>query len=137
MDPNYFSIDTSRLMEVLLTIIVLSFFLERALAPLFESRFFIKRFSQKSVKELIAVLLGFVICWIWKFDAFSFIIPLEKTTIAGYALSGAIIAGGSKASIKLFHNLLKVRSTVLTEREEENTARKKQEASTQSQPITK
>ena len=83
MDPNYFSIDTTRLIEVLLTIIVLSFFLERALSPLFESRFFIKRFNQKSVKELIAVLLGFAICWIWKFDAFSFIIPLEKTTIVG------------------------------------------------------
>ncbi len=110
MDPNYFFIDWERLGEVLITIIVFSFFLERALAPLFESNFFIKRFKGKSLKELIAVICGLIICWIWKFDALSFVFPMEKTTIIGYVITGAIIAGGSKASIALFLNLMNVKS---------------------------
>mgnify|MGYP006280759889 FL=1 len=43
MDPNLFHIDFEQLMEVLLTIIVLSFLVERALSILFESRTFIER----------------------------------------------------------------------------------------------
>ena len=38
MDPNLFHIDMGRLFEVLVGIIVLSFFLERALAVIFEHR---------------------------------------------------------------------------------------------------
>lgn len=111
MDPNYFFIDWERLGEVLITIIVFSFFLERALSPLFESRFFINRFKEKSLKELIAVICGFIICWLWKFDALSFVFPMEKTTIVGYIVTGSIIAGGSKASIKLFKDVMGVKST--------------------------
>lgn len=117
MDPNYFQIDWQRLMEVLATIIVFSFFLERALSPLFESRFFVNRLTNKSLKELIAVIAGFAICWVWKFDALSFVFPRETTTIIGYFITGAIIAGGSKASVKLFHDLLNVKSTAAREKQ--------------------
>ncbi|HPF94342.1 MAG TPA: hypothetical protein PLV65_10395 [Tenuifilaceae bacterium] len=117
MDPNYFSIDWERLGEVLITIIVFSFFLERALSPLFESRFFINRLKKKSLKEIIAVLSGFAICWIWHFDAISFVFPKESTSVIGYFITGAIIAGGSKASIKLFKDLLGVKSTAQAELE--------------------
>ena len=40
MDPNLFHLDWERLIEVLITIVVLAFFLERSLSLLFESRFF-------------------------------------------------------------------------------------------------
>jgi hypothetical protein len=111
MDPNYFTVDWERLGEVLLTIIVFAFFIERALSPLFESRYFIKRYKEKSVKEVIAVILGVTICWMWKFDALSFVIPGETTTIPGYFITGAIIAGGSKASVKLFRDIMGAKST--------------------------
>lgn len=39
-------------------IVVLSFFVERALSPLFESKFYINRFRGKSFKEVIAFGLG-------------------------------------------------------------------------------
>ena len=81
------------------------------MSPLFESRFFINRFKEKSLKELIAVICGFIICWLWKFDALSFVFPMEKTTIVGYIVTGSIIAGGSKASIKLFKDFMGVKST--------------------------
>lgn len=127
MDPNYFFIDWERLGEVLITIIVFSFFLERALSPLFESRFFINRFKEKSLKELIAVSLGFLVCWIWKFDAMSFVFPGETTTIVGYFITGAIIAGGSKASVKLFKDLLGVRSTAQEMKDAQNETKLKAE----------
>lgn len=38
MDPNLFHLDWERTFEVLLTIAVLAFFVERAFAPLFENR---------------------------------------------------------------------------------------------------
>jgi hypothetical protein len=118
MDPNYFFIDWERLGEVLVTLIVFSFFLERALSPLFESRFFIDRFKEKSLKEIIAVVCGFIICWVWKFDALSFTFPGESTHFFGYFVSGAIIAGGSKASIKLFKDVMGIRSDAQAEQDD-------------------
>jgi len=125
MDPNYFFIDWERLGEVLATIIVFAFFLERALSPLFESRFFINRFKEKSLKEFIAVVCGFIICWVWKFDALSFTFPGESTHVFGYFVTGAIIAGGSKASIRLFKDLMDIKSSAQAEQDDIKENRKK------------
>lgn len=111
MDPNLFFVDWERLFEVLVMIVVLSFFVERPLAPLFESQFYIKCCRGKSLKEVIAFVLGALVCWYWDFDAFSVLLTRDKVTILGAVLTGAIIAGGSKASIKLFRDVLKFRST--------------------------
>jgi hypothetical protein len=35
----------------------------------------------------------------------------DETTWWGYLVTAAVVAGGSKASIKLFHDLLQVKST--------------------------
>jgi len=119
MDPNYFFIDWERLGEIMIIIITLAFLLERALSPLFESRFFINRFKDKSLKEVIAVLFGFAVCWIWKFDALSILLTAESTKIFGYLITGAIIAGGSKASIKLFKDLMGIKSAAQALRDAE------------------
>ena len=111
MDPNLFHIDWERLFEVLVAIVVVSFLVERALALLFETRFFIKHAQGKSLKELLAFIAGVVICWYWDFDAFSMIFLKEQVTVVGVVITGAIVAGGSKASIKLFRDLLGFRST--------------------------
>ena len=110
MDPNLFYLDWERLSEVLIAVVVFSFFLERALSILFESRFFLSRFDKKSLKELIAFVVCSLVCFIWKFDALSFVFPRESTNLIGYIITGAIIAGGSKASIKLFKDVLGVQS---------------------------
>ncbi len=111
MDPNLFHLDWERVGEVLATIVVLSFFLERALAILFESRVFIKRFEGKGLKEWIAAAVCVVVCIIWKFDAISMIVLTDRTTVFGEIVTGAVIAGGSKASLKLFHDVWDVRSS--------------------------
>ena len=111
MDPNLFHLDWGRLFEVLIGIVVLSFFIERALALLFESRFYISRLQGRSLKELIALVVSVVVCWFWEFDAISMIFLREHVTFGGFLLTGAIIAGGSKASVKLFRDLMGVQST--------------------------
>ena len=111
MDPNLFHLDWERVGEVLTAIIVLSFVLERALAVPFESRFFIKRFEGKGVKEWIAAGICVAVCIFWKFDAISMIILTDKTTVFGEIVTGCVIAGGSKASLKLFQDVMDVRSS--------------------------
>jgi len=110
MDPNLFHVDGERLMEVLFMIVVLSFFVERALAPFFESRFFIKRFQEKSLKEVIAFAVGALICWQWQFDALSILLVQDTVSVYGSVITGAIIAGGSKASVKLFRDMMGIAS---------------------------
>jgi hypothetical protein len=134
MDPNLFHVDGERLIEVIFTIIVLSFFVERALSILFESRFYIHRFQGKSLKELIAFGVSALICWQWQFDALSILLVQEKTSVYGEVITGAIIAGGTKGSVKLFHDLLNIKSqaeeakntmTILSKAEKEMTAESK------------
>jgi hypothetical protein len=123
MNTNLFHIDWLRLLEVLAGIIILSFLLERALSLLFESRFFIKRFKERSLKELIAFVLCATVCVIWDFDAISMIFLRKSTNIFGEIITGAVVAGGSKASIELFRNVMGVMSNA----ERSRIARKKKE----------
>lgn len=111
MDPNLFHVDWERVFEVLVAIVIMSFLVERALALLFESRFFIDRAAGKSLKELIAFIVGAAICVLWEFDVFSMILLKERVTWYGAVLTGAVVAGGSKGSIKLFRDIMGFRST--------------------------
>jgi hypothetical protein len=111
MDPNLFRLDWDRLLEVLATIVVLSFILERALAPVFENRLFLNRCDQKGVKEFLAVGLSFLVCWQWSIDALSMIVLTDKVTLVGELITAGVIAGGSKASLKLFRDVMGIRSS--------------------------
>lgn len=108
VDPNLFRIDYERLMEVLITIVIFSFFVERALSVLFESGIFIKKTKgKKGVKETIALLTSVAVCWGWDFDALTIIlVSNDHMTIGGMIITGGIVAGGSKASIALFRDML-------------------------------
>jgi hypothetical protein len=123
MDPNLFHLDWERTFEVLAAIVVLAFFTERALAPLFENRWWLARFDDKVSKELIAFLLALVVCLRWQFDAVSMIVLTAKTSPLGEVITAAVIAGGSKASIKLFRDVLDFKSSALREKEQEASPR--------------
>ena len=111
MDPNLFHLDWERVSEVLAAIVVLAFFVERALALLFEHRLFVKYFDQSGLKEIIALVVAVFVCIRWNFDGLSMVLLTDRTTRIGEVLTGAGIAGGSKASIKLFHDVLNIRSS--------------------------
>jgi hypothetical protein len=95
MDPNLYHLDWERTFEVLAAIVVLAFLLERALAPLFENRWWPARFDDKVSKELIAFVLALVVCLRWQFDAVSMIVLAGKTSPLGEVITAAVIAGGS------------------------------------------
>jgi len=126
MDPNLYHLDWGRLFEVLITIVILAFLLERALALLFESRVFINHVRGKSFKELIAFVIAALVCWFWDFDALSMIFLKSKVTIYGAVITGAIVAGGSKASIKLFRDILAFKSTAEAARQAAEEAEKEE-----------
>lgn len=133
MDPNLFHLDWARVAEVLVAITVLALLLERALAVLFESKFFLQVVQGKRpetdaqelpksgrahsgigtfpIKELIAFVVAAIVCVIWKFDAVSMIFLKEQTTVLGAVITGGIVAGGSKASVKLFRDVMGIKST--------------------------
>ena len=121
LDPNLFAIKWDVVAEILVTIIVLSFFVERALSLLFESRWFLgietlrEGKGKGSFKPLIAFGASAALCVLWHFDALSIIVTQESSTLFGCLLTGGVIAGGSKASIKLFHDVMDVRSTTSRE----------------------
>ncbi len=130
MDSNYFFLDIERLFEVLVMVVVFSFFIERALAVIFESRWFIKMYDadekRKGLKELIALIVSIAVCIFWKLDVFSIImVSHTEMQIPGYILTGAVIAGGSKASIKLFKDVMGFMSHAEKERIESKENNKK------------
>lgn len=115
MDPALFRIDFAILTEILIAIIVLAFFVERALSLVFEHRLYIKRFDKKGLKEPIAFALALTLCLGWKFDALAVLLYGDSPSPVGYAITAAVIAGGSKGAIKLFHDLMKVKSNAAKE----------------------
>lgn len=168
MDPNLFHLDWERTFEALVAVIVLSFFVERVCALVFESRWYIRLFEEPRValppddlaalrkapvgardtavaaavevtgdgatavvataqpvargrlypiKEVVAFALAGVVCLVWDFDAVSMVLLSEHTQIGGKLITAAVIAGGSKASIALFHTLMNVRSNAEKERQ--------------------
>lgn len=109
MDPNLFAINWEQTAEVLTALVVAAFLVERALSLLFESKLYLNSpIGKKDYKEVIAFVASFLMCFYWKLDAPSVIFHGEKISWLGMAISAAVIAGGSKASLKLFRDVLGV-----------------------------
>ncbi len=134
MDPNFFHVDLERAFELMVALVLVSLFVERALALVFEHRWYLDNLDGKGLKPVIAFAVALYVCWYWKFDAVSVIVLQETTSWPGYVLTAGVIAGGSKASIKLFHDFLNIRSRALKEREEAARQKRAQEAQAQAQP---
>ena len=120
MDPNLFHLDWNRVGEGLITLIILSMLIERALSIVFEHRLFIKKFDKKGLKEIIAFIVSFAVCWIWQFDIISMVLVADTTSHVGEFITAAVIAGGSKGSIKLFNDIMDLKSTAKRNQENED-----------------
>jgi hypothetical protein len=118
MDPNLFHIDYERLFEVLVAIVVVSMFVERSLSILFESRPFIEKFKNGATREIISFIVSVAVCIVWEFDAITILLVSNDTmTLPGMVVTGAIVAGGSKGSVKLFKDVLGFMSSAEKERQ--------------------
>ena len=110
MDPNLFHVDWDQLLEVLAAVVVLSFVVERGLALIFEHRWYVAKFKEAGLKAPIAFGVSLFICINWDFDLVSVLLKSDAVGWVGMVLTAGVIAGGSKASIKLFRDLMDVQS---------------------------
>lgn len=115
MDPNLFHLDWERTFEVLSGIVLAAFLVERFLSVLFENRALLPLFSGSGLKELAAFAASFAVCYYTNFDAVSIIFLRGSTGIPGEIMTAGVIAGGTKASVKLFRDVLMFRSTAYQE----------------------
>jgi hypothetical protein len=113
MDPLLFHIEWDVMVEALFTIIVLSFFVERALALVFEHRLYLRYLKDRGLKEFLAFGLAYVVVSYCDFDALTILLRREGSAFIGYLVTAAVIAGGSKACIKLFHDVVGARSSTV------------------------
>lgn len=118
MEPLLFQLEWDIALEVLATIVLLSFFVERALALIFENKAYDVPFGGTGLSEIIALVLAVSVVRYCKFDALAIIMGRESSTWLGYIITGAIVAGGSKGSIKLFHDVLGWRSSYLKQKDQ-------------------
>ena len=73
--------------------------------------------KDKGLKEPVALIVSFLVIYIYQFDAMAIIFSKEKNSFVGYLLTAGIIAGGSKGSIKLFREFLGWKSAAQDEYE--------------------
>src|SRR2546429_1605787 len=102
MELTFARVDFDVLTEALIMIVVLAFFIERALSLIFEQKYLVDPLSDRGLKEPIALLVSYAVVRYWHFDALAIIFQAETTSVAGLLITAAVIAGGSKASLKLF-----------------------------------
>jgi hypothetical protein len=100
---------------ILWTLVVMSVFIERALSVVFEHRAYLRYFDEKGLKELISFLASLIACYAYRFDAFGLLMGRADAGLVGLVLTAAVVAGGSKASMSMFHQLLNVRSAAAKE----------------------
>ena len=116
IDPNLFHLDWDRTFEVLAGIAIVAALLERALSVVFENRLFVdSRFDGKGTKEMIAFGVALVICIRWELDAISIVLLSEQTTVLGEVVTAGVVAGGTKAFVKLFRDLMDIKSAAYRE----------------------
>lgn len=113
-DPFFFAVNWDQLGEALALLVVLSFVVERALSPLFEAKWFIGKPIDR-FKEAIAVGLALLVGWYLDFDLLAILAHREVTGWLGLIVTAAVVAGGSKASIKLFRDVLGFQSSAFKE----------------------
>jgi hypothetical protein len=140
-DPSQYAMAWDSVIEILTLVVIFAFAVERVLAQIFETPIFIKieeglrggakkkyitsqsavskeygnaRYSgngESSLKPIIASVFGILLACLYKIDLFSIVAGWAGVSFFGCAMTGLVIAGGSKASIKLFHDVFNVKSS--------------------------
>lgn len=113
-----------RIFNMFVLVTIVSMMIERALALFFESRLLIDKVSGNGNKEIICAIVGIAVCIYWEIDAMYVITGAGKAKTAGMILTGLVVAGGSKASVKLFQDVMGIKSGAKAERDAAKTAGK-------------
>ena len=111
MDPNFIHMDWERTLDAISLVAVLAIVIERGLSVVFQSRPYIEHLHRDGMKEMMALGVSIAACAFWKLDAMGMIMLTATTTIPGYIVTGALVAGGSKGSVKLFEDFFNLQSS--------------------------
>ena len=76
------------------------------------------RINGKGIRGPISAAVSIAVVWIYGFDAMAIMFQEEQASWMGYLITGSIVAGGSKGSIKLFQDFLGWKSDATKEYEE-------------------
>jgi hypothetical protein len=100
------------ILQNLLILLLLAVLLERALAVLFESYFYVRWISRFRLKEIIFLSTALLISVHYQIDMISVIVFADKRdpSIVGIIASAAIVAGLGKGSNKFFRDILGIQS---------------------------
>lgn len=112
--------DFSQFTEAILKLIFTAFLVERSLSLFFEQRWFIQKTkSRPNIRSFIALFYSMLFVYATDLNIVYFI---ERDSLTGDELerciksiillfiTAAFVAGGSKASLKLFRDVMKIRS---------------------------
>lgn len=106
-------------------LVVAATFVERALAFVFEHKWFVKLFMHEEpdptdntkicltskipgLKGIIALALSMFICFVYKFDVLSVLFNNDQNAEVGMVLTAFILAGGSAGAIAIFQGYLNI-----------------------------
>ena len=99
-------VDQKAIIDSFLLLVILSLVIERSLALVFEHQRVSEILQGKGLKEFIAFCVCFAVCSTWKIDIFSSILSHSEPKTFGIVLTAMGVSGGSKASIKLFQDVI-------------------------------
>jgi hypothetical protein len=107
--------------DALIKVVLLAFFVERALAVIFDMERVEPMIRRNDLKPVVAMAVSIALCFGLNIDAVSPLAPesaLLKSTHSSWlavTLSGLIVAGGSAGAVKLFQDVLGFRRSVRDE----------------------
>ncbi len=140
MDPMFFTVNWELVLEAVATVVLIAFIVERSLAVFFESRWYIDRAEKQAglrkIKEFTAYVVSLLVCWAFGFNLMAVVFPNSTglpARILGFLLTAGVVAGGSKASIKLFRDLLGFHSNAYREKELAKKAREAAEGTSKAE----
>ena len=68
-----------------------------------------KKKGQGTYKPLVAFVASLIVCTQFQIDLMAVLLSHQHVSFLGEAITAGVIAGGSKASLKLFKDILGVR----------------------------
>lgn len=89
----------------LLTLVVLSFLLERALALIFDHEWFRLIPNNNRYKPIIAFAAAWLVCWYYSFDVLAALLEPEGITWLGILITAGILSGGSAVVVQLVQQI--------------------------------
>ncbi len=104
-------------------VVLLSIVVERFLSLFFENEWYRQRLQDRHIKEPIALGTALILCFSFEFDAVAVLLKQDSWTVIGTILTAGVVAGGSKASIKLFVDVMNIRNLSPEEEEQEKDVR--------------